>query len=525
MLIQKIAIFILFLGPLVFFHELGHYLFARLFGVRIEVFSIGFGPKILRFKKGFTEYAISIIPLGGYVKMFGDDPLNSQTIDENDRKYSFTFQRKWARFWIVMGGPLANFILTFVIFVGLALVGEKVPEIKLGAVSQESFLFDKGFRTGDVVVKMNSQDVFTFTDIALDGDDQIETITVRRTDGIETLNVGVQGEAFIEELAKTPPLLRLPLVVDSFGKAYALGLDENVRFDISLEEMSQSEPTGKMYLFNVGEGFWKEGAQWEPRIKNLVNSMDFSFSEQDEFFKRLASLGYYPLDLVVDRIYEDSPAERAKLEPRDIIISLSGMPLYSFEQIRKTLQGAGEGEEASLTLIRSGQKVSAEILPQQIDQGGKKVKIIGIYSAGRFQKLSFVQTHPKGIVEAVVTGTQKTYQAIVKTLEGLKGLIIGDISLKNIGGPITIGKVASDSFNTSISYFLQIMALISVNLGIINLFPIPILDGGHIMFILLEVVNRKPLSRRKMEIAQQIGLSLLLMLMIGALFNDFSRLF
>ena len=112
-----------------------------------------------------------------------------------------------------------------------------------------------------------------------------------------------------------------------------------------------------------------------------------------------------------------------------------------------------------------------------------------------------------------------------KTVDGFFKLITAKVSFKTIGGPLAIGKVASDSFNTSISYFFQLMALISVNLGVINLFPIPVLDGGHIMFIFLEIINRGPVSRRKMEIAQQLGLSILLMLMVGAIFNDFSRFF
>jgi regulator of sigma E protease len=119
----------------------------------------------------------------------------------------------------------------------------------------------------------------------------------------------------------------------------------------------------------------------------------------------------------------------------------------------------------------------------------------------------------------------RTWNTILKTIESFKKLILGDVSVKSIGGPLAIGKVASDSFNTSLSYFFQLMALISVNLGVINLFPIPVLDGGHIMFILLEVINRGPVSRRKMEIAQQVGLSMLLMLMVGAIFNDVTRFF
>jgi regulator of sigma E protease len=143
--LEKIGIFIIFLCPLVFFHELGHFLFARFFGVRVQVFSIGFGPKIFKLVKNGTEYAISLIPLGGYVKMFGDDPFSSDEIPEEERKYAFTHKGKWARFWIVFGGPLANFIMAFCIFYLLLLSGEKVPEARFGFVSDQSVFINMGF--------------------------------------------------------------------------------------------------------------------------------------------------------------------------------------------------------------------------------------------------------------------------------------------------------------------------------------------------------------------------------------------
>ena len=145
--------------------------------------------------------------------------------------------------------------------------------------------------------------------------------------------------------------------------------------------------------------------------------------------------------------------------------------------------------------------------------------------AWEYLPLNFVTTDSKGLFGSISTGLYRTWDSIEKTLTGFKKLVTSESSLKNIGGPLSIGKVATDSFNTSLSYFFQLMALISVNLGIINLFPIPVLDGGSIMFIFLEIINGGPLSRRKMEIAQQVGLSLLLMLMIGAIFNDFTRFF
>ena len=140
-------------------------------------------------------------------------------------------------------------------------------------------------------------------------------------------------------------------------------------------------------------------------------------------------------------------------------------------------------------------------------------------------RMKFVKSEGRSLFSSIYYAVPRTWNAMTTTMGGFKKLIMGDASFKSIGGPLAIGKVASDSFKISISYFIGLMALVSINLGIINLFPIPVLDGGHIMFIFLEVINRGPLSRRKMEIAQQVGLSLLLILIFAALVNDFSRFF
>jgi len=165
------------------------------------------------------------------------------------------------------------------------------------------------------------------------------------------------------------------------------------------------------------------------------------------------------------------------------------------------------------------------VTPDVSQQEGKTVRLLGVYSFIEVQKTNFVHTKSKGLFGSTKFALIRTWDSVKKTIDGFVKLITNQISLKTIGGPLAIGKVAHDSFNTSMSYFFQLMALISVNLGVINLFPIPVLDGGHILFIALEVINGGPLSRRKMEIAQQVGLSVLLMLMVGAIFNDVSRFF
>lgn len=523
MFIEKFGIFILFLGPLVFFHELGHFLFARLFGVRVETFSIGFGPKILKFKKGDTEYAVSLIPLGGYVKMFGDDPLNKDAIPVEDRDKSFTFKSKWARFWIVMGGPLANFIMAYLIFMSLLLMGERLPELKLGVIPQTSQFYELGMRSGDVIKKVNSKEVYNPTDILLEGEDLIKTMVVGRLNSDVTLTLNMTGETFFEEFVKYPPTLRHPIVVDTHGKTFAIAFESGkVNWDASYDQLRQTWSNSQpLYLYpvaidekNPNDTFKVDYEQEKTLSLGAYEKLDIGLSEN----------GFRTLDLQVKSINMKSPADVAGLKGSDVIISLNGKDVYSFEDLRGTLQKT-KSETVTLTAWRNGESKTFEVKPEVQNMNGEAVKLIGVYSGGLFQAIKFIETKPKSFGTAAVMSVTRTWDTVFKTLEGFKKLVTAEVSFKTIGGPLAIGKVASDSFNTSLSYFFQLMALISVNLGVINLFPIPVLDGGHIMFIFLEILNGGPVSRRKMEIAQQVGLSILLMLMVGAIFNDFSRFF
>ncbi len=522
-MLKQIGIFILFLGPLVFFHELGHYLFARLFGVRVEVFSIGFGPKLLKFKKGCTEYVVSLIPLGGYVKMFGDDALNKDKIPEADRKYSFTYKSKWARFWIVFGGPLANFIMAYLIFFTLLMSGERAPEIRLGLVNSSSSFHAKGIRTGDVLKKVNERIIATPSDIIMEGNGEIKTVTVARLDKLKQIQINMKGETFFQNLSKHPPVLRKPLVVDRNGDIFAMSLDKNtIDWDMSFDSFPVLGGTRIVSLFKVKP---KQNV-----TANIIFTDEKPLAEVSlemttiaNMEKELALLGFYSLDLAVKSVNMNSPADKAGIRAGDVIIGLRGKNIYSFDQLRASLQGAPG--EVAVQAFRNGKKLDFKLIPDIKKINKKEVKLIGVYSNGVYQPLKFVTTESKGFVDSAVISVSRTWEAIDKTLDGFIKLITAQASFKSIGGPLTIGQVASDSFNTSLSYFFQLMALISVNLGIINLFPIPVLDGGHILFIFLEILNRGPISRRKMEIAQQLGLSLLLLLMVGAIFNDFTRIF
>lgn len=525
MYLENFGIFVLFLGPLVFFHELSHFLFARLFGVRVEVFSIGFGPKLFKFKKGDTQYAISLIPLGGYVKMFGDDPLNKDAIPTEERKFSFTFKNKWQRFWIVMGGPLANFIMAYFIFFSLLMSGEKLPELKIGVIPDKSSFYEYGLRSGDIIRKVNGAEVFNPTDILLEGDDLIKTMTVMRRKQDLTLTLNVTGETFFSEFSKYPPTLRFPLVFNNRGESFLLSLQpEKVNWSLSYDQLEQTwNPSEPLFLFPVSIN---DSGKTQEEIFNLLKkpSTKLNLGAYNKLDVALTENGYKTSDLGIKKVNKKSPADVVGLKEKDIIISLDGVNVYSFESLRGSLQKIKK-KVVEVKVWRDGLEKTFKLTPDVQNINGKAVKLIGVYSAGIFQPLNYINTKPKGFGEAFITSFGRTWSTIAKTLEGFKKLVTAEVSFKTIGGPLAIGKVASDSFHTSLSYFFQLMALISVNLGVINLFPIPVLDGGHILFILLELVNGGPVSRRKMEIAQQVGLSLLLLLMFGALFNDFTRFF
>lgn len=511
---EKILIFILFLGPLVFFHELGHYFFARLFGVRVEVFSIGFGPKLFKFLKGGTEYAISAIPLGGYVKMFGDDPRNKDAIAPELRDVSFIHKGKWARFWIVMGGPLANFILAYFIFFSLLMSGERIPEIKAGVIPEDTILYEQGIRTGDIIERVNGKKVYNPADLSLNEGEVLENLEVKRNGEIVSLKTGFRGLDFLENFMKYPPYLRQPLVVNKEGKQFALGLSKDkINLELSIDEIAQKE-ISSIYLFekSIGDQFVYK--------KELA----LSHKNGEGFFTQLESFGLYPYDLTVRSVKMNSPADKAKIVAGDIFTSINGQKIYSFESLRNKLQ-LTKTKSVELTILRDSKEIKLSIVPEISQQEKETLKLIGVYSGGEFISPKFIHTESAGFMGAAVKGLDRTWDATLKTFDGFKKLLKAEAPFKSIGGPLSIGKVASDSFNTSLSYFFQLMALISINLGIINLFPIPVLDGGHIMFIIFEIFNRGPLSERKMEIAQQVGLSILLMLMVGAIFNDFSRFF
>jgi regulator of sigma E protease len=239
----------------------------------------------------------------------------------------------------------------------------------------------------------------------------------------------------------------------------------------------------------------------------------------------ITEAGFYPVDLMVQSIVMSSPADRIGMKKDDILISVNKTSVKAFDELRAEVQKSDGKTPIEVSYLREGKVITSELIPDVKEiKGQGQVKTIGVYSSVEYIPPKLVETKADSIGDALVTGLVRTWDGIEKTVGGYKKLITREVALSNVGGPFAIGKVASDSFNISLSMFFRLMAFISINLGVINLFPIPVLDGGHIMFLALEAINRGPLSRRKLEFAQRIGLSLLFFLIFIALFNDITKL-
>lgn len=521
-MIEGILIFIIFLGPLVFFHELGHFFFARLFGVRVEVFSIGFGPKILSFVKGGTKYALSLIPLGGYVKMFGDNPLSEEELTPEEEKVAFTRKSKWARFWIVFGGPLANFILAFFIYLALVGFGEKLPQTKFGKITNESVFKTYGVKTGDILTKINEQEITSFDDFNLI-DSKVNHITVLRDDEKKKLELTMDGVEFVKAFGKVSRPLKAPLLVNPNQELFLVRTMSGEV--ISLEEIFES--TYEKVLVEKFEGEADIEFHADKVGKASESAKVMMLNGKSSWAETFAANNLYPKDLYIKNIQMNSAASKAGIKKGDLIISIEGNDIYRFEQLQESVSNFRSKDKdqknISLTLLNSEGKRKIELTPKKDESIEGAPYLIGVETGISFYSF-MVEKKAGSFLEAIQKALSRTKVGFIKTLEGFKKLIVGEVSLKHVGGPIAIGQVATDSFNISLSMFFRLMAIISINLGIINLFPIPVLDGGHIVFIFLELINRGPLSKKKLMYAQQLGMSLLFLLIFVALFNDISRI-
>ena len=518
--------FVILLGVLIFIHELGHFLAARYFGVKVEVFSLGFGPKILKYKKGDTLYCLSLLPLGGYVKMFGSNPL--EELSKEEKTQGFLYKKVHQKWLIAFAGPLMNLIFTLFAFFSLSKIG--VPSLPplLGDIQKESQAYQAGFRSGDLIVSVNGAKISYYEEltqkIKSSGGKNLLFKTKDFNNNIKDISIAVKKKinespserkkeiGVIEGLTFFSTGLRLGVVEES--PAFKKGLrtfDEIVKVNGKpLRYWRDLESTLKSQ--QPSEIIFKRGKEEKRALFSLEKNSS------------LTQLGIEPSFLYIEKVGPDTPASLAGFRKGDRLISIQGRKLKSWEQVLDQVQNS-DGKELKIKYQRGKEIKTVLISPKLLFVEGnvKKRYMLGIASSA-FSVPPPEIIRVRGFLDSVTYSFSETASWLNVIALGLLRLIQGEISVRTLGGPVTIGRIAHKSFHQNLLSFLFLMALISLNLFFLNLLPIPILDGGHILFFTIEGILGRSLSVKKLLLAQQLGLVFILSFMGLAFFNDIYNL-
>jgi len=537
---------------LIFFHELGHYTVAKLFGVRVEVFSLGFGKKIFRRTVGETEYCLSLIPLGGYVKLMGDDPYKAVPAAEADR--AFSTQKLYKRFLIVAAGPLANLLLAYVLYVNVFWFGQPMEGTRVGSVVVASPTWDAGLRPKDRIAEIDGKKVETWNDI----EDLLRNRTGEKVElKVERANTelripytvaktrtrnpyGEEEEVGGLKGAIANPLAAVIGISDPNSVAYQAGL----RTDDLITKIGAREIVVFEDINDALASQWKQGGPITVSVKRPANGDLEKATEQsftivppvvapapNTLLGVATTLGIFPSELFVKKVTPDSPAEKGGLKAGDRIVKVGETPVYNFDSIVDHVQSEGaKGAPIELVLERAGQPVTLNLKAVETSQEDPLTRktvtkfMVGFMPATAYNRADIVFVKIRDPFKLLAHAFAETSLVAQRMVISIVKLVGGQISVKNLGGPVLIASVAGKSLDAGIIPFLQMMALISINLFLLNLFPIPILDGGHLLFFAIEAIKGRPVSIRTMEIANQVGMVFILMLVGLTLFNDISRI-
>jgi regulator of sigma E protease len=434
--IIPVALGVVALGIVVFIHELGHFVVAKLCGIRVEVFSIGFPPKIWGFRRGGTEYRLSWIFFGGYVKLAGMEFEDG--VDPRGVKDGYYASPLWTKVAVCACGPAMNILTAFLLFSCLYVAGFPVPanmeSTVIGSVVESSPAERAGLKHGDRVLAVNGRAVERW-----------------------------------EEVNKSIVYSTTPAVEIAFSR---------------------------------------EGAR---RVERIV-------PERDEKL-RLKRIGIYPVELISVDILKGSPAAAAGMRDGDFILNAQGGRVYSWEHLMKVIRGSGD-REVRLGVLRKGESAAVTVSPRW--NAELKAPAIGVRLR---TAVGMDELEANGLVVYLY---RDPFTWMARNIEEmyftLKGLVLRAVSPRGLAGAIGIIQIMSYFMRAGLRQFVYIMAVISVNLGVLNLLPVPVLDGGHIMIALIESARRKPISARVMTAVQNVFVALLLTFMILVSANDVVRI-
>jgi regulator of sigma E protease len=513
---------VLLLGGLIFVHELGHFLVAKLFGVKVEKFSIGFGPAVVKRRVGETEYMIAWFPLGGYVKMLGELP--GEELPEAERERAITQKPIWQRIGVAFAGPAMNLALPVFVLGAVYMVGVPTPTTLIGGVVPDSPAAHAGLEPGDRIVAVGGEPIWRWRDLTREitagGADPV-SLVVERDGERRPLRIAPAVEDGTPRIGidHSPPAAVVS-VDDPRSLAARAGLRSGDRI-ASVEGRAIESWYGLVGALRAAE--LPVELEVARRLDGLDETIRVALRGDDG---DPAALGLRPVDSLVALVESGSPADQAGLRKGDLILAVDGAPLQGFAAFAEGVRSGG-GAPLALTLLRDGREVAARVRPEPrpVERDGEisEVWAIGVHAGAQRVSGETRDEVERNPLRALWSGAERTTEIFGLTVVGIVKLATRQVGLQNVAGPIGIGKIAVDSYRESWFQFFWVMAVISVNLAILNLLPIPILDGGQILFALAEAVKGSSLSLRAREAAQQVGLSLLLLLMGFAFWNDLSR--
>jgi len=433
--LTSVGAVIIVLGLMIFVHELGHFAVARLLGVRIEVFSLGFGPRLFGVRRGPTDYRVSALPLGGYVRMAGDNPAEPRTGAPDE----FLSKTRWERALIILAGPAMNILFCAVLASALLLAGGPEPVFlqnppDIAGVLPGSPAAHAGLQAGDRLLCVNGRRVSTWDDVFWD-------------------------------LLFVQPGERVVLCVLRNGQQQTVAL---------------TVPA--------------QGAD------------------------AAALVGFADQPTLVGSLTPGMPARQAGLQPGDRIVAVDGRPVHSPAELAAWIAGSN-GRTLRFSVERAGKNIELTVQPRYGDPGDGRTRwFIGAV----FQTTTVFRRHPPG--QAIRGGLRYTVQLGREVAAALVALVEHRASIKQLMGPVGLAKQSGEAAQRGLSDFLNLMAFISLNLGMLNLLPIPILDGGHLVVLGVEAILRRDLSVAVKERVAQVGFVFLLLVFVVVMYNDVLRL-
>jgi regulator of sigma E protease len=422
--------FIFVLGVLIFVHELGHFLMARRIGVRVLTFSLGFGPKLLSFKRGDTEYCVSVIPLGGYVKMAGENPEETRTGAPDE----FLSKSKWQRFQVLVMGPVMNLalalvVMTFVLYQGATVAAVEDQPVIVGSVLPDYPAAQAGIQPGDRVISIDGEQVATWKDLPM---------------------------------AVAPKANRsIPILIMRDGRTMTVNVTPKAQ--------------GK---YEIGD------------------------------------IGILPvLHPEIATVNPGEPAAEAGLQPGDVVLAAGGVKDIAYKPLLEMIK-AHDSKPLPLEIKRGDQVLHITVTPRK---NGENARIGSqIYEVER-------KTITPTFGEAIQLSAKQNWEWSVMILKTLGGLFVGDTPVKQLMGPIGIADMSGTAATMGWIELFRLLAMISVNLGLLNLMPVPVLDGGHIAILALEGLSRRDFSMKVKEKMLLAGFVLLVTLMVTVIYNDLTR--